>query len=78
VNKNFIKYNVSDEKELLQKLYLHEQLPIKNTYNRLQCTANMDSRKLSEKEHAVELGWSRIYDAGQRFYSLKIDKLENK
>ena len=38
------------------------------TYNRLRCRANMDDRKLSEKEHAEELGWVRIYDAGQRLY----------
>lgn len=38
------------------------------TYNRLRCKANMDSRKLSEKDHAQELGWERIYDAGQRLY----------
>jgi len=38
------------------------------TYNRLKCRANMDERKLSEKEHAEELGWYRIYDAGQRLY----------
>lgn len=38
------------------------------TYNRLRCRANMDHRKLSEKDHAEELGWERIYDAGQRLY----------
>jgi len=41
-----------------------------NTYNRLRCRANMDNRKLSEKEHAEELGWERIYDAGQRLYCM--------
>ena len=30
--------------------------------------ANMDDRKLTEKEHAIELGWVKIYDAGQRLY----------
>ena len=39
-----------------------------NTYNRLKCRANMDERKLSEKEYAAELGWYKIYDAGQRLY----------
>lgn len=39
-----------------------------STYNRLRCRANMDSRKLSEKEYAKELKWSKIYDAGQRLY----------
>lgn len=38
----------------------------KFTYNRLRCVANMDSRGLTESEHAEELGWARIYDAGQR------------
>ncbi len=38
------------------------------TYNRLRCKANMDSRNLTEKEYAEELGWERIYDAGQRLY----------
>lgn len=38
------------------------------TYNRLRCRANIDERKLSEKEYANELGWERIYDAGQRLY----------
>jgi predicted transcriptional regulator len=38
------------------------------TYNRLKCRANMDQRKLSEKEYAIELGWVKIYDAGQRLY----------
>lgn len=38
------------------------------TYNRLRCRANMDNRKLSEKEYSEELGWERIYDAGQRLY----------
>lgn len=37
----------------------------KNTYNRLQCRANMDSRRLTQKQHAEELGWVKIYDAGQ-------------
>lgn len=38
------------------------------TYNRLRCRANMDDRKLSEKEHAKELNWYRIHDAGQVKY----------
>lgn len=41
------------------------------TFNRLRCRANMDSRKLSEKEYAEEFGWYKIYDAGQRLYVLK-------
>jgi hypothetical protein len=39
------------------------------TYNRLKCRANMDNRRLSEKDHAAELKWYKIYDAGQRLYS---------
>lgn len=39
-----------------------------NTYNRRVCRANMDDRKLTEKEHANELGLVKIYDAGQRLY----------
>ena len=35
------------------------------TYNRLKCRANMDDRKLSESEMASDLGWYKIYDAGQ-------------
>lgn len=42
------------------------------TYNRLQCRANMDDRKLSEKEYAEELGWYKIYDAGQRLFELTL------
>ena len=45
-----------------------------NTFNRLKCKANMDDRKLTEKEHAEELGWYKIYDAGQRLY---IKQLKN-
>jgi len=40
----------------------------KHTYNRLKCRANMDARQLTEAEHAEELGWSKIYDAGQAKY----------
>jgi len=43
----------------------------KSTFNRRACRANMDDRKLSEKEHAEELGWYRIYDAGQRLFIKK-------
>jgi len=40
----------------------------RETYNRLQCRANMDERKISQRKHAEELGWYKIYDAGQRLY----------
>lgn len=40
----------------------------RSTFNRRRCRANMDERKLTEKEHAEELGLFKIYDAGQRLY----------
>jgi hypothetical protein len=43
------------------------------TYNRLQCRANMDDRKLTEKEQAQELKWTRIYDAGQAKLIMDVD-----
>ncbi len=39
-----------------------------NTFNRLKCRANMDERRLSESQYAEELGWHKIYDAGQAKY----------
>jgi hypothetical protein len=44
----------------------------KTTYNRLRCRANMDERKLPEKQYANELGWYKIYDAGQRLFELQL------
>lgn len=38
------------------------------TFNRAQCRANMDDRRLSQAEYAKELGWYKIYDAGQVKY----------
>jgi len=40
----------------------------KKTFNRLSCRANMDSRKLTQAQHAAELKYSKIYDAGQAKY----------
>ena len=40
----------------------------KSTFNRLQCRANMDERHLTQKQYAQELGWHKIYDAGQALY----------
>jgi len=37
----------------------------RNRFNRRQCRANMDIRKMTEKDHSQELGWYKIYDAGQ-------------
>jgi len=42
------------------------------TYNRLHCRANMDSRFLTQKDHAKELKLYKIYDAGQAKMVLKI------
>lgn len=39
------------------------------TYNRRKVRANMDDRKLREREYANELGLVKIYDAGQRLYT---------
>lgn len=46
----------------------------RNTYNRLYCRANMDDRKLTEAQHAEEMGLCRIYDAGQARYVKAIPK----
>ena len=46
----------------------------KQCYNRLACRANMDERKLPEKQHARELGWWRLYDIGQAKYTKKVTK----
>ena len=43
----------------------------KVTYNRLQCRA---SEGRTERENAEELGWVKIYDAGQRLYKLDVHK----
>jgi hypothetical protein len=59
-----LNHNFKLEKETLG----WEWTDFKQTYNRLKCRANMDERKLTEKEHAKELGWARIFDAGQRLY----------
>lgn len=39
-----------------------------NVFNRLRCRANMDHRMLTENQHAEELNWYKIYDAGQRLF----------
>lgn len=43
----------------------------KKRYNRLACRAGEGK---SELEHAKELGWSKIYDAGQARYVLTINQ----
>ncbi|HLD91694.1 MAG TPA: hypothetical protein VI911_11905 [Patescibacteria group bacterium] len=42
-----------------------------DTFNRRRCRANMDERKLKEREYANELKWYKIYDAGQRLFVRK-------
>jgi len=44
----------------------------KQTYNRFVCRANMDGRKLREREHAEELKLYKIYDAGQAKFVKKV------
>jgi hypothetical protein len=44
----------------------------RRTYNRLKCRANMDDRKLSQAEHASEMGFCKIFDCGQEKYTLKL------
>ena len=44
------------------------------TYNRLYCRANMDDRKLSEREYSNEMHLYKIYDAGQRKYIKILNK----
>lgn len=72
---NWVDLRYGTGQHLLQKGFVHSHDTLgwkwtdgENTYNRLRCRANMDHRKLSEKEHANELGLYRIYDAGQRLY----------
>jgi len=45
-----------------------EWTDLQSTFNRRKCRANMDDRRLSEKEYAEEKGWVKIYDAGQAKY----------
>lgn len=68
-----LRYGTGKYLEKLNFKYSHDTLGWKwtdgkGTFNRLQCRANMDERKLSEKEYAAEKGWYKIYDAGQRLY----------
>jgi hypothetical protein len=48
----------------------------KKTYNRLRCRANMDDRGLTEKQHAEELKWLRIYDSGQAKFKLNLNQTD--
>ena len=44
------------------------------SFNRLKCKANMDDRNLSQKKHAEELKWYKIYDAGQAKYVKNVEQ----
>jgi hypothetical protein len=68
-----LRYGTGNYLKSLEFQYSHETLGWKwtdgkRTFNRLSCRANMDERKLSEREYADELGWYKIYDAGQRLF----------
>ena len=45
----------------------------KQIFNRLRCRANMDDRRLTQKEYAKELGWWQVYDAGQQKFIKVLD-----
>jgi hypothetical protein len=44
----------------------------KNTFIRTQYWAHANEKKLSQQQHVNELGWSKIYDAGQRLWIKKM------
>lgn len=43
------------------------------TYNRLHCRANMDERKLPEKDYSEEMGLYKIFDAGQGLFKKSLN-----
>ena len=72
---SFVDLRYADGKSLEKLNFINKSTTLgwkwtdgRNTFNRLKCRANMDHRKLSEKEYAKELGWFKIYDAGQRLF----------
>jgi len=72
---NWVDLRYGTGNHLLSKGFIKERETLgwkwtdgKNTFNRLRCRANMDDRGLTQKDHAEELGWYKIYDAGQRLY----------
>lgn len=72
---NWVDLRYGTGNHLLAKDFVHSHDTLgwkwtdgENTYNRLRCRANMDSRNLTQVEYANELGWYRVYDAGQRLY----------
>lgn len=66
--KHLKNYNFFISKEVLSWKWTN----YKKTFNRLSCRANMDSRKLTEKEYAQEKHYVKIYDAGQRLWIKKL------
>jgi len=62
--KHLKNYNFFISKEVLSWKWTN----YKKTFNRLSCRANMDSRKLTEKQYAQEKRLVKIYDAGQRLW----------
>lgn len=49
-----------------------------SVFNRLRCRANMDDRRLSQQQHAEELGWWQVYDAGQEKFFYTVDSTKHK
>jgi len=72
---NWVDLRYGTGKHLLDKKFVAKKETLgwkwtdfNQTYNRLKCKANMDNRNLTQQQHADELGWFKIYDAGQRLY----------
>lgn len=72
---NFVDLRYGTGKHLINKGFILDGITLgwkwtdgNLTYNRLKCRANMDERKFTEREHAAELKWYKIYDAGQAKY----------
>lgn len=73
---SFVDLRYATGESLVKCGFTHEKTTLgwkwtdgKATFNRLRCRANMDDRGLTEREHAAELGWYKIYDAGQAKYT---------
>lgn len=76
---SFVDLRYGDGKSLLTNGFILESTTLGwnwtdcyETYNRRYCRANMDERRLSEQEHADELGLLKIYDAGQAKFIKKL------
>lgn len=69
---SFVDLRYGDGKSLLGLGFIEESVTLGwkwtdgwQSFSRQSCMANMDDRGLSEREYADELGWFKIYDAGQ-------------